>query len=89
MRAAIVTGAAAADVAAAIVAGFSGDAGLDASLSGATVTLTDKFPGVRTDIADGDTGWASFSTTQQGATLPQVFVQSVGESQLLATIAPN
>ena len=59
------------------------------SVSGATVTVTDAHTGTRTDAADGDTGWGSITTTQQGAASPVIHLKSVSASEVLVAVAPQ
>lgn len=81
----------AASVATAFVAAFANDSNLEVSATSATITITDKYTGTRTNIADGasGTGWASITTSQEGATAPSVYIKSKGTSEIILNIMPN
>jgi len=76
-------------VATALQVALNADAEFIASVSGATVTVTDAHTGTRTDAADGDTGWGSITTTQQGAASPVIHLKSVSASEVLVAVAPQ
>ena len=75
-------------VAAAVQAAIDADASFVATVSTATVTVTDLHAGTRTNITDGTTGW-TMSATQQGAAIPSIYLKSAGTSQVVVAVAPN
>jgi hypothetical protein len=78
-------------IASAFVSAFTNDANLDVTATSATITITDKYTGTRTNIADGatGTGWASITTSQEGAAAPSVYIKSEGTSEIVLSVIPN
>jgi hypothetical protein len=85
----ILPNATAAAVATALQVALDADAEFIASVLDATVTVTDAHTGTRTDAADGDTGWSSITTTQQGAASPVIHLKSESASEVLVAVAPQ
>ena len=78
------------EVAVALAAGLDADSQFASAVpTTATVTVSDAHTGTRTDAADGDTGWAAPTTTQQGAASPTIHMKSLGTTQVAVGIAPN
>jgi len=78
------------EVAVALAAGLDADSQFASAVpTTATVTVSDTNTGTRTDAADGDTGWAAPTTTQQGAASPVIHMKSVGATQVVVGVAPN
>lgn len=78
------------EVAVALAAGLNADSKFASSVpTTATVTVSDAHTGLRTDAADGNTGWAAPTTTQQGAASPVIHMKSVGTTQVVVGVAPN
>ena len=78
------------EVAVALAAGLNADSKFTSAVpTTATVTVSDAHTGIRADAADGDTGWAAPTTTQQGAASPVIHIKSVGTSQVAFAVAPN
>ena len=77
-------------IAVALAAGLDADSQFASAVpTTATVTVSDAHSGTRTDAADGDTGWAAPTTTQQGAASPTIHMKSLGTTQVAVGIAPN
>lgn len=79
----------AAAVATATQLALDADAEFVATVSNATVTITDAHTGVRTNIVDtGSTGF-TVATTQAGAASPTVYLKSTGTSQVVVAVVPD
>ncbi len=77
-------------VAVSLAAGLDADSQFTSAVpTTTTVTVSDAHTGTRTDAADGDTGWAAPTTTQQGAASPVIHWKSTGTSQVAFAVAPN
>jgi hypothetical protein len=75
-------------IASSISAAFAADAYITGSVLADLVTLTDKFTGTRTNIADtGSTGF-TLTTTQSGGANPTIYLKSTGVSYATVSIAP-
>ena len=78
------------EVAVALAAGLNADSKFTSAVpTTATVTVSDAHTGLRTDAADGNTGWAAPTTTQEGAASPVIHMKSVGTTQVVVGVAPN
>ena len=89
LKVTILPNATAAAIATALRLALNGDAEFTASVSDATVTVTDAHTGTRTDATDGDTGWGSITTSQQGAASPVIHIKSEASTEVLFAIAPQ
>ena len=85
----VVTDATSAQVATALASALNADAEFGAVAVTATVTVTDAHTGTRTDATDGDTGWGSITTSQQGAVSPVIHIKSEASTVVLFAIAPQ
>lgn len=92
---AIVADATAAQVAAAIYAALAASTAFLADFTvtyvaaSSLITITDKYTGTRTNLANGGTSPGfTMSTTQAGAASPQVHLKSVGTTQAVVAVAP-
>ena len=78
------------EVAVALAAGLNADSKFTSAVpTTATVTVSDAHTGIRGDAADGNTGWAAPTTTQEGAASPVIHMKSVGTTQVVVGVAPN
>ena len=78
------------EVAVALAAGLNADSKFASAVpTTATVTVSDAHTGIRADAADGNTGWAAPTTTQEGAASPVIHMKSVGTTQVVVGVAPN
>lgn len=60
----------------------------DAAVDDDLITITDKFSGTRTNIADGVSTGFTLTTTQEGSAVPAVQVKSAGTSTVFYGVAP-
>jgi hypothetical protein len=71
-------------------AGFLADFAVAYDSGTYTLTITDRFTGTRTNIADGSaTTVFAFATTQEGAAAPVVHLKSLGTSEVVVAVLPN